>query len=122
LRLIERRIEELDDPGALADEAAVEVFHGLRHVLVRAGTGKDRPALRDGIDLALRISRGSERGAVVEIGAAIPLTVPAVFGDVASQPTRFERVFVGGADISTPTGEFDELHQHIVEEEGEPDA
>ncbi len=87
-RLVERRIEELDEPGIAADQPAVEVLHGLIHSPVRAGTGKDRPALRDGIDLALRIDRRSERRAVIEVRAAIPFAIPAVFFDIASQPCR----------------------------------
>ena len=97
VRLVKRRIEKLDEPVVAADEAAIEALHRLHHALVRARTGKDRPALREGVDLALRVDGRSQRRAVVEVGSAIPFSVPAVLFDVASQPARFDGVLVDGA-------------------------
>ena len=79
VRLVERRIEELDQRIVAADQALVHRLHGHARALRRSpGPGEHRPALRDRIDLALGVARRAERRAVVEVGAAIPLAIPAV--------------------------------------------
>src|SRR5687767_10502433 len=85
-RLVERRIEELDQLGVAADQTAIDALHGNPRSFARPCAGKDRPALRQGVDLALRVASRSERRAVVEISAAIPFSVPAVLFDVAPEP------------------------------------
>ena len=92
-RFVERRIEKLDRAerrGGPGGGRAAPWPDACR--FGSPGAGENRPALRDGIDLAFRIGRRAERRAVVEVGAAIPLAVPAVLFDIAAQPAGFERV------------------------------
>ena len=96
VRLVERRIEELDQPGVAADQAAIDALH--RH----AASARCVPA-PERIDQLCEMESiwhsgfdgRAERRAVVEIGPAIPFAVPAVLLDVAAQPAGLDRVLVG---------------------------
>src|SRR5688572_12845003 len=71
VRFIEGRIEQQDQARIAADEAPVDALQRLNGPLVRPGARENRPALRDGIDLALLVNGRAERRAVVEVRAAI---------------------------------------------------
>src|SRR5260370_41748239 len=104
----------------MTNQAAVRVLHGQRGSFVGAGAGKDRPALRDGVDLALPVERGTQGRAIVEIGAAIPRAVPAVFFNVAAQPAGLDGIPIDQSRVSSGSQaarELRELRQHVVEEE-----
>ena len=85
LRLIERRIKELNEIGIAADKALADSFHGLPAALRITSAADHRPALWQRIDLALWIGPGAKWLAVVEVGAAIPVSVPGVLCNVVSQ-------------------------------------
>ena len=121
--MIERRIEQLDQSGVAADQALIHRLHRLARALRIAGAADDRPALRQGIDLTFRIGLRAERLAVVEVGAAIPLAVPGVLLDVFLQLLRLRRGSVRRRQrpVALPR-QLGKLRQHVVEEEGEPDA
>src|SRR5206468_9260470 len=87
-----------------------------------AGSGENRPALRDGIDLAFGVGRRSERPAVVKISAAVPLAVPGVQLDVGTKLARLGCVLFSYADVAARSSERGKLHKDIVEKERQPDA
>ena len=120
--VVEGRVEELNEPGLSAHESFIDGVHAGGGAFGIAGARDDRPALRQGIDLAFRVFGGAERGAVVEIGAAIPLAVPGIFLDVFLQLRGVGGAMLGEGSVVAAAGEFGELHQHIVEEESQPDA
>src|SRR6478672_7687673 len=92
IRFIEWRIEQQDQTGIPADEPTIDALHRCGRPLMRAGARKNRPALRYGIDLALLILGRAERRAVVEVGPAIPLAVPAMLLDISTQSAGFDCV------------------------------
>src|SRR5664279_5050995 len=82
LRLVERRVKQLDQPGLTAYEVFVDSLHGLFSAR-RIGYAREHgPALRDGIDPAFGAGFRPERRAVVEIGTAIPGAIPALLINV----------------------------------------
>ena len=85
LRLVEGRIQKLDQSMLAANEALIHSFHGHARTLGVSRTGKNGPALRNRIDPAFGVNRRSKRRAVVEVSAAIPLAVPAMLFDIAAQ-------------------------------------
>ena len=91
-RLVEGRIEELDQRGVAAHEARVDGVH--RHARIAAASpapeSTDQLCAKR-IDLAFGVAGRAERRAVVEIGAAIPFAVPAVLLDVLAQLGRPRR-------------------------------
>ena len=89
---------------------------------MRAGAGKNRPALRDRIDLAFFVRGRAERRAVVEVRPAIPLAVPAVLLDISAQSAGFDRVPVGERRVAAPPRQLGELREHVKQEERQPDA
>src|SRR6185369_3946535 len=87
-----------------------------------ARAGDDAPALRDGVDPTLLVRAGAEGSAVVEVGATIPLAVPAGClhgGGVVCRllPERCGRFLVAArGDV------LGEVAQRAGEEPGEPHA
>ena len=74
------------------------------------------------INLTLGIDRRAERRAVVEICAAIPLTVPTVLLDVQSQPGRLVLAKFGEWYVAVHARDIGESHEHFIKEESQPDA
>ena len=77
-RAVEGRREEQDEPVSPPDQVLVDGRHGPPAPLGIGGARDHSPGLRDRVDAALVVGRGSERRPVVEEGAAIPVAVPAV--------------------------------------------
>ncbi len=75
-RPVERRRQHQHEAIGFAHQVASERRHGLRRTLRRRYARQHRPGLRDGVDAALGIGVGSQRCAVVIIGAQIPFAVP----------------------------------------------
>ena len=99
LRLVEGRIEQLDQAVLAAHQALVHRLHGQARALGVARPGQHRPALRDRIDPAFAVVRRAQRRAVVEPGAAIPVAVPGVAFEVLAQAHALGRADLGeGAD------------------------
>ncbi len=73
---IEWRVEKHDEPISVSDEMLVDTLHRLALAVGITGTGEHSPSLCDRVDLADTILGRAKRRAVVEIGTAIPFTVP----------------------------------------------
>ncbi len=86
------------------------------------GPGQHRPALRNRVDRAFLIDRGSERRAIVKPGAAIPGAVPGVPLEIAPQLPGFQTAAAGEGRIAVKLGKRGERRQHLVQEEPQPDA
>ena len=122
IEMVERRIKQLDQSGVAADQPTVDRVQGRRPAVSVAGAGKDRPALRQRIDLTFAV-RGRTRGrAVVEIGPQIPVAVPRVLLDVAAQRGRGGLKVLDGRQVAAAAGNLGKLPQHVVQEECQPDA
>src|SRR5688572_10942343 len=121
-RSIERRIEELDQAVLAAHQVTIERLHGGARALRAAGAGQHRPALRDRIDAAFGVAGGAERRAVVEVRAPVPLAVPAVLLDARTQRSRLVEAALGEGHLAAAARERGEALEHVVAEEGEPDA
>ena len=121
-RLVERRIEELDQRVLAAHQAPVH----RRHCRARApgfpGAGQHGPALRNGIDLAFGVARRSQRRAVVEVGATVPVAIPAVALDILAQLCRLFLAARGEGAVAAHARKLGELHQHVIQEETQPHA
>src|SRR6185369_12979774 len=78
-RFAERRVEQLDQTILAAHQLFIERLHRLARTLRLAGAGKHSPALRNRVDPAFDVAGRAEWRAVVEVGAAVPGAVPAVF-------------------------------------------
>ncbi len=92
IRFVERRIEQQDQTVVPADQPAIDAGHRGFGPLRRAGAGKYRPALRDGVDLTFFVLGRAQWRAVVEVRPAIPLAVPAVLVDASTQSAGFAGV------------------------------
>ena len=79
-------------------------------------------ALRARIDAALGTGGRAERGAVVEVGAPVPLAVPAVQLEVARERGALLIAARGEQRIAAPARKLAELGEHRAEEESEPHA
>ena len=74
---VEGRREQLHQPVAAADQLRVDRRHRAQRALAGSrGAGYHGPGLSDGVDAALIARDRSQRGAVVEIAAPVPIPVP----------------------------------------------
>src|SRR4030042_2158484 len=85
IRLVERWVQELDQRIIPVNKAFIHSFHCHARAFGTPGTGENRPALRNGINLTFGITRRTERRAVIKICAAVPLTIPAILFDIQLQ-------------------------------------
>src|ERR1700734_1551218 len=85
--LIKRRRQEQDEPVRRANEILINRGHRSHSAARFRGAADNSPGLSDGIDAALLILSGAQRGAVIEVSAAIPLTVPAIAFECSLQQT-----------------------------------
>ena len=120
--MIEGRIKQLDEAGRAADQALIHGLHGLPRPGRIAGAADHRPALREGIDLAFRIGRGSERFAIVEVGTTVPLAVPRMLLDVLPELACLIEAVIGEGGVVPRARQARKLGEHVVQEEGQPDA
>ena len=122
LRRIEGWGEQLDDPCVGMDEVAMKRFHGGARAFGRRRAGQHRPALRDRVDLAFRTGGRSQRGAVVEPGALVPVAVPRACFDALAQLPGFDFAQVGEGGVGVSARDRRESFQHRDQKEGQPDA
>ena len=122
VRGVERRGEQFDKPRLADHKAFLHRRQGLPGPSGIAAAGQDRPALADGVDLAFLVFRRAERRAVVEVGPAVPLAVPAVGFDAASQQGSLSGTGLRQGHVTPTVRQPGEQLQVFVEEKGQPDA
>ncbi len=105
-----------------ADEALLYRLHRPPCALWIARAAQDRPALRQGIDLAFQIALRAEWFAIIEVSASVPLAVPAVLLDVFLQLPRLGYALAGKVDFIALPRQFGKPHQHVVKKESQPDT
>jgi len=103
--VIERRIEKLDDFQVTVDEHGIELLQRLLRPIAEPRAGKNRPALRQGINLAFGVGGRAEGLAIVEIGAAVPLAVPGMLLDVLAELAGFGGAEFGEGDVAPVAGD-----------------
>src|SRR5262245_59218642 len=86
-----------------------------------AKTRDHRPALRNRVDAAFGVLRRSERRAVVEVGAAVPLAVPGRVERVL-EPRDVGAIRAGLLAIAARLHERGKWHQNRRQKPPEPDA
>ena len=123
-RLVERRIEQLDQRIVAAHQVLVDGIHRRRATRSHspAPDSTDQLCAIESIwHSALR--RRAQRRAVVEIGAAVPLAVPAVLLDIRREAWRL-RSSHASAKAASPRQSRDlgELREHSAQEKRQPDA
>jgi hypothetical protein len=119
---IEWRRQQSYQSVVAVHEALVDGVHrGARSPGFRRA-GKNGPALRDRIDLAFGIGRGSEWRAVVEVGAAIPCAVPAVLLDVLDELGPVLVALLRERGIVAKPRDICEVCEHRAKEERKPDT
>ncbi len=77
-RAVEGGREEKDDLRGAPDQLRAHRVHRALGALFRRGAGEDSPGLCHRVEPALVVLGGPERRAVVEVGAPVPLAVPAL--------------------------------------------
>ncbi|EXI71310.1 MAG: hypothetical protein AW07_03753 [Candidatus Accumulibacter sp. SK-11] len=126
VRLVEWRIEELDEPVLAAHQPFVDGLHGLARAreLTRPATrvGEYGPALRDRIDPAFAVACRTEHRAIVEPRTTVPPAIPAMLLDVATQPAPFSAAEFSENRIAMRSRHRGELPEHFAQEEAQPDA
>ncbi len=120
--VVERRGEQEDQPPVAVDQVFVDGLQrpaGPRRI---AGAGEHGPRLRDRVDPAGDVLRRAQRGAVVEVGAAVPVAVPGVGLDGRAE--RLGPSPQGGCafGVAARRGDRGEPAQAGDREPGQPDA
>ena len=98
--------------------------HGVHRALGAARLRRARehgPRLRERVELALLVLHRSQRRAVVEIGAAIPVAVPGQL-EHPGEPARLVAIAPGQVVAAAPLAERREVVQHGDQEPAEPHA
>src|SRR5262249_49868222 len=72
--------------------------------------------------LAFQIALRAERFAAIEIGAAVPLAVPAVLLDVFLQLPCLGQATIGKDDFAALPRQFGKPDQYVVKEKSQPDT
>ena len=83
--VVKRRGEQKDQPVFVPDEMLVDGFHRLARARRVAGAGEHSPSLGDRVDRAGIVLGRAQRRSVVEIGTAIPFSVPGILLDGGAQ-------------------------------------
>ena len=122
LGVVEGRSQQENHPVVFPHEPLAHGPHRNARPFRLAGTGEHGPALRDRVDLTFYLACRTERAAVVEIGTAVPRSVPAV-------ALHGGHVFVGAMaaaihhrTIQAQGGMVGEFSERRNEEPGEPYA
>ena len=76
--------------------------------------------MRNRINLAFRVTRRPKRRAVVEVGAAVPPSIPAILIEIAAQLSRLPLAAFDERAITPRTGDLRELHEHFIKEKPQP--
>src|SRR5262249_9421001 len=79
--LIEWRSEQQNQAVVAAHKATLHFRHCLAGAGRIARSGKDRPRLRQGIDLALIVACRAQRRSVVEVSPSVPRPIPSLLLD-----------------------------------------
>src|SRR4029079_4583872 len=75
-------------------------------------TGQDRPGLRERVNLAILVGRGTEWRSIVEIRAAIPASVPAMLFGSADQQIGAGAIRSGALYVAAAFGQRCKTPQH----------
>ena len=118
----ERRREEKDQPLVTLDEMRLHGGHGSRRVGRLGGARDHPPRLGDRIDPALRVHDGSERRPVVEVGAAVPPSVPAMLLEGSLEGPHVLAPRGGAPLVAAILGHRREALEGGMEKPPEPDA
>src|SRR5574341_496718 len=105
-----------------ANEAFIHRFHRHARALDIARPGEDGPALRNRINLSFGVSRRSQRRAIVEVGAAVPLAIPAILLDILAHVSRLPPATFGEGYVTVPVGNLSEPHEDFIQEKPQPDT
>eukprot|EP00825_Cyclidium_porcatum_P015593 TRINITY_DN18937_c0_g2_i1.p2 TRINITY_DN18937_c0_g2~~TRINITY_DN18937_c0_g2_i1.p2 ORF type:complete len:499 (+),score=45.42 TRINITY_DN18937_c0_g2_i1:295-1791(+) len=120
--LVKGRIEHLNDPGLRPHQTLLHSPQGLAGTLRVPGAAENGPGLGHRVNLALWTGLGTQRFAVVEPGAQVPLAVPGMSLDVLAQLGGLGQAALGKERVAAGARQPGKLGQHIVEEEGQPDT
>src|SRR5690606_5528941 len=88
----------------------------------RAATGDHAPALRDGVYAALHALPGAQRRAIIEVGAPVPVAIPAVLLDGQDVGIRLRTELGGKARVTALLHMPREGSQVGRQEPGQPHA
>ena len=114
--LVEWRPEQPYQTGILVDQFRPGGIERCFHT-VRIGPSERRPRLRDGIDPAFPFAGRPERVAIVVVGAAIPVTVPA---RLLRPPDQRRSLFRPVAAFRLSTQPRLEIGEHACTDRGKP--
>src|SRR4029079_897686 len=119
---IERRIEKLDQRVVATNQARADRVHRSPRACGIPRPRKYRPALGDRIDLTLGVGDRTQRRAVVEVRAPVPLAIPAALLDLLAQLHRFPIATVGERRVIAQTRHLGKFAQNVTEKKAEPYA
>src|SRR3990170_7371221 len=122
IRLVERRGQELDQCIVPANEPLIHRFHCHARAFGIPGAGENRPALRNGINLAFGITRRTEWRAIIEVSAEVPLTIPAILLDIPAQLSRLSLAAFDKGQVTMQACNLSKPHEHFIKEESQPNA
>ena len=105
-----------------ANQTRIHRGHRGARARAVARAGKNRPALRDGVDLTLGIVDRTERRAVIEVGAAIPLAIPRIVLNPLVQLHRLQLAAVRERRVVPHTRDFGEFREDVAKKESKPNA
>ena len=119
---VEWRGEEDHEPVVRPNQLLLHRGHRPRRARRLRGARDHRPGLRDRIDPAFLARGGSQRGAVVEIGAAIPVAVPRLRFQGGLERGRMLPPRGGTRLLAATLGHRREVAERRMEKPPEPDA
>src|SRR5512147_3105997 len=82
--------QQTDQPVLPVHKMAFNCSHGTRTTVRICCTADHPPRLRDRIDAAFRVCSGTERGPIIKVRAAVPLSVPPIPLDRSLQRTHMK--------------------------------
>src|SRR5882724_671548 len=119
---IERGGEEQDQLLVSPDEVLLDRGHRARRARGLGGARDDSPRLGDRVDATFGVGDGPEWGAVVEVGAAIPVTVPGVSLEGGLEGADVAAPALGARVLAAGVRQPRELPERRVQEPAQPDA
>ena len=120
-RLVERWREQLDHARVSPHQLHADGIHGALCPSQRRGAGEHGPALRDRIDPAFLGLGGAQRRAVVEVGAAIPVTIPGLL-EHRGHALALTAPAGGALGVAARLHDPGEVTQDLREEPSQPHA
>src|SRR6266536_4851232 len=119
---VEWRIQENDEPVSRMNQPLLHRGHRPRRARRLRGARDHSPRLRDRIDPAFLARSRSQRGAVVEIRAAIPVAVPRLLVQRDLERGRMPQPRAGMRLLVTTFRHPREFTERRMEKPPEPDA